>query len=89
MARPRPPTLTITITGTNDAPVAVADTNAGDAVTEAGVNPGNTLSGDPSATGNVLTNDTDVDAGDSQDGVGGQRRWPAMSARRLPAPTAR
>ena len=36
------PTLTITITGTNDAPVAVADTNAGDAVTEAGVNPGNT-----------------------------------------------
>ncbi|TPK78160.1 hypothetical protein FJ936_30355, partial [Mesorhizobium sp. B2-4-13] len=30
--------LTITITGTNDAPIAVADTNAGDAVTEAGVN---------------------------------------------------
>ena len=27
---------------TNDGPVAVADTNAGDAVTEAGVNPGNT-----------------------------------------------
>ena len=37
-----PRTLTITITGTNDAPVAVADTNAGDAVTESGVNPGNT-----------------------------------------------
>ena len=32
-------TLTITITGTNDAPVAVADTNAGDAVVESGVNP--------------------------------------------------
>ena len=35
-------TLTITITGTNDGPVAVGDTNAGDAVTEAGVNPLNT-----------------------------------------------
>ena len=34
--------LTITITGTNDAPVAVADANAGDPVVEAGVNPGNT-----------------------------------------------
>src|SRR3954451_10719930 len=54
--------LTINITGTNDAPVAVADTNAGDAVTESGVNPGNTaFAGDPSAAGNVLTNDTDVD----------------------------
>ncbi|WP_436216266.1 VCBS domain-containing protein, partial [Bradyrhizobium sp. LjRoot220] len=56
--------LTITITGTNDAPVAVADTNAGDAVVESGVNPGNTpFGGDPSATGNVLSNDTDVDTG--------------------------
>ncbi|MBR1193451.1 S-layer family protein, partial [Bradyrhizobium sp. AUGA SZCCT0160] len=56
--------LTITITGTNDAPIAVADTNAGDAVTESGVNPGNTpFGGDPSATGNVLGNDTDVDTG--------------------------
>ena len=55
--------LTITITGTNDAPVAVDDTNAGDAVIESGVNPNNTpFAGDPSATGNVLTNDTDVDA---------------------------
>ncbi|HEY7230142.1 MAG TPA: VCBS domain-containing protein, partial [Pseudolabrys sp.] len=53
--------ITITIQGTNDGPVAVADTNAGDAVTEAGVNPGNTpFAGDDSATGNVLTNDTDV-----------------------------
>ena len=35
--------------------MAVADTNAGDAVTEAGVNPGNTpFAGDPSAAGNVL-----------------------------------
>ena len=42
-------TLTITITGTNDAPVAVADINGADAVTEAGVNPGNTaFAGDAS-----------------------------------------
>jgi len=34
--------VTITINGTNDAPVAVADDNAGDAVVESGVNPGNT-----------------------------------------------
>src|SRR6185436_20621510 len=60
-------TLTINITGTNDAPVAVADTNGADAVVESGVNPGNTVfAGDPSAIGNVLTNDTDVDSGDSK-----------------------
>ena len=43
-------TLTITVTGTNDAPVAVADTNT---ATEDG----------PPATGNVGTNDSDVDTG--------------------------
>src|SRR6185436_1025115 len=60
-------TLTINITGTNDAPIAVADSNGADAVTESGVNPGNTpFAGDPSATGNVLTNDTDVDTGDTK-----------------------
>ena len=53
--------VTITITGTNDAPVAVADSNAGDAVTESGI-----VAGDPSAAGNVLTNDTDVDTGDTR-----------------------
>src|SRR5207237_58296 len=59
--------LTITITGTNDAPVANADVNGADLVTESGVNPGNTpFAGDPSATGNVLTNDTDVDTGDTK-----------------------
>ena len=52
--------------GANHAPVAVADTNEADAVVEFGVNPGNSpFAGDSSATGNVLTNDTDVDAGDS------------------------
>ncbi|HET9716230.1 MAG TPA: VCBS domain-containing protein [Pseudolabrys sp.] len=60
-------TVTITITGSNDGPVAVADSNGGDAVTEAGVSPGNTpFAGDPSASGNVLTNDTDIDDGDSK-----------------------
>ncbi|MER9197578.1 VCBS domain-containing protein, partial [Mesorhizobium australicum] len=34
--------LTITITGTNDAPIAVADVNGADVVIESGVNPGNT-----------------------------------------------
>ena len=46
----------------NHAPVAVADTNGGDAVVEAGVNPGNTpFAGDGSASGNVLGNDSDAD----------------------------
>src|SRR5439155_906882 len=51
----------------NNPPVANPDTNSGDAVTESGVNPGNTaFPGDASATGNVLTNDTDVDLGDTK-----------------------
>ena len=41
--------LTITLTGTNDAPVAVADTNSG--------------SEDTTITGSVATNDSDVDDG--------------------------
>ena len=44
----------------NAVPTAVADANTGDPVIEAGA------AGDPSATGNVLTNDTDPDAGDAQ-----------------------
>ena len=65
------PTLTITITGTNDAPVAVADQRR--AVTE-GVNPGNTPRAARSdATGNVLTNDTDVDHRRSSTRRGGGR----------------
>ena len=42
-------TLTITLTGTNDTPVAVADTNAGNE--------------DTTITGTVATNDSDVDDG--------------------------
>ena len=41
--------------------MAVADSNGGDPVTETGV-----VAGDPSAAGNVLTNDTDVDTGDTR-----------------------
>jgi|GEM_PF-3393656 len=53
--------LVITITGTNDAPVAVADTAT--AVEKGGVS--NAIAGiDPS--GNVLSNDTDVDTGDTR-----------------------
>src|SRR5262249_17818979 len=59
--------VTIIITGTNDGPVAVADTNAGDAVVETGVVVGgNTpFGGDNTAIGNVLANDHDVDSGDT------------------------
>ncbi len=55
-------TLTIAITGTNDAPLAVADVYSGTAVVEAG----SIITGQPTATGNVLTNDSDVDAGDTK-----------------------
>ena len=59
--------VTITINGSNDTPAAAADNNAADPVTESGVNPGNTpFAGDPSAAGNVLTNDLDVDSGDTK-----------------------
>src|SRR4029079_869137 len=54
-------TLTVTIHGANDAPVAVVDT--ADATEAGGVGNG-TAGVDP--TGNVLTNDTDVDSGDTK-----------------------
>ncbi len=54
--------VTVTIIPVNDAPVATNDGNGADAVVEA-----NHLSaGDPTASGNVLTNDTDPDIGDSK-----------------------
>ena len=53
--------LTITITGTNDAPVAVADTAT---AIEAGGTANGTAGSN--ATGNVLTNDTDVDLADTK-----------------------
>ncbi|MEO8245107.1 MAG: cadherin domain-containing protein, partial [bacterium] len=45
----------------NNAPIGVDDTNASDAVIEAG-GAGNAVVGDSSAIGNVLTNDTDPDS---------------------------
>ena len=54
-------TLTVTIQGANDAPVAVVDTAT---AVEAGGSANGTPGTNP--TGNVLTNDTDVDAGDSK-----------------------
>ena len=57
-------TVTITIHGTNDAPVAVADTAS---VQESGVKNGGIdgEAGKAVASGNVLSNDTDVDAGET------------------------
>ncbi len=53
--------VTITIQGANDAPVAIVDTiSASEAGGYANGTPGT------SAAGNVLTNDTDVDAGDTK-----------------------
>ncbi|MFN9987349.1 MAG: beta strand repeat-containing protein, partial [Pirellula sp.] len=49
--------ITVTITGANDTPVAVNDSNT--AVESGGVSNGTTGT---NATGNVLTNDTDVDS---------------------------
>jgi VCBS repeat-containing protein len=59
--------VTITIQGANDTPTAVADANT---AVEAGGLTNGTAGHNPS--GNVLTNDTDVDAGDTKTVVGVQ-----------------
>ncbi len=59
--------VVITINGVNDGPIANADVNGTDLVTEAGVKPVNTaFPGDSSATGNLLSNDTDLDLTDTK-----------------------
>ncbi|MFI8481095.1 VCBS domain-containing protein [Pseudomonas sp. NPDC078700] len=60
-------TLTITISGQNDTPRAVIDSNT--AIEAGGIN--NTTPG-TNPSGNLLANDTDVDSGDSKtlDGIG-------------------
>ena len=73
-------TLTVTIHGTDDAPVAVAD--AGSA-TEAGITAGS------NATGNVLTNDSDVDTPHAALVVSAVTAWAAMLGWRLPAAMVR
>ena len=74
--------LTITIHGSNDAPVANADVGSAD---EAGVAAGS------NATGNVLTNDTDVDVGNVAGihvGVVGKHVAGGIAARRNPTSSA-
>jgi VCBS repeat-containing protein len=60
--------VTITVTGANDAPVAVADTNVGPIVEAGGNNNG--LTGVSTTTGAVLANDTDVDLSDTHHVIG-------------------
>ncbi|XIA66137.1 VCBS domain-containing protein [Bradyrhizobium sp. TZ2] len=85
-------TLTIDITGTNDAPVAAADVNAGAPVVEQGVSGNTPFAGTNAATGNVLSNDFDIDNGDAKSVQGvasgaasGPRRRTWL--RRSPEPT--
>ncbi len=59
-------TVTDVVETGNAPPTAVADTNAGDPVVEAGA----AGAGDPAAIGNVLTNDTDPNVGDTKTVVG-------------------
>ncbi len=66
--------ITITIQGTNDAPVGVNDSAT---AIEAGGTANGTAGTNP--TGNVLTNDTDVDAGDTRT-VNGVVAGPSASA---------
>src|SRR5262249_53796092 len=69
--RATPTTPTITHTGTNAQPIAVADVNGADAVTEQGVNPGNTPSaGDPSALSLLDALPIYVDTGDTKTVIG-------------------
>jgi len=58
-----PKAVAISVTNINEAPIAVADTATATAIEAGGINNG-TAGTEP--TGNVLTNDTDVDFGDSK-----------------------
>jgi choice-of-anchor C domain-containing protein len=53
--------VVVDVVETNDPPTANPDSNGADAVTETGL-----AAGDSAASGNVLTNDTDPDSGDSK-----------------------
>jgi VCBS repeat-containing protein len=75
-------TVQVTVHGVSDdnsAPVAIPDDNNNDLVAEAGVTfTGFPFAGDPTASGNVLANDTDRDAGD-------ELRVVALNGVQLPA----
>jgi len=73
-------TLTITVTGANDVPVAMAD--VGTALEKSGLN--NAIAGFD-ATANVLSNDTDVDAGDTKTVVTIQAGTGSGTASSVPA----
>jgi VCBS repeat-containing protein len=75
--------ITVTIQGGNDAPVAVTDTAT---AVEAGGVANGTAGTNP--TGNVLTNDTDIDSGDTK-AVSGVAALRPTWAPRLPVHTAR
>ena len=63
--------FTLNITDVNEAPIAQNDTNGSDEVSEAGsLLIIGLVPGDPTATGNVLDNDSDPDAGDTLSNVG-------------------
>lgn len=62
--------FTITVTGTNDTPVAVADTDLGHIVEAGNDSNNNVLDGVSTATGDVLLNDTDVDLSDTHHVIG-------------------
>ena len=68
MASTRP--VTITVTGTNDAPVAVADTDTGHIVEAGHDADDNVVLGLSTTSGYVLGNDIDVDISDSHEVVG-------------------
>ncbi|MHA7772358.1 VCBS domain-containing protein [Roseibium sp. M-1] len=55
-----PQSLTVTVTGTNDGPVAAADSNTADPLVEEGFG----IAGDATASGDVIANDSDVDSSD-------------------------
>jgi VCBS repeat-containing protein len=71
-------TITVTIHGTNDAPEAVANTAAitEDAADQSGYNDSNTAT--TIVAGNVLTNDSDVDTGDTRSVTGVAAGTPAF-----------
>ena len=62
--------VTITVTGTNDAPVAFADSDQGTIVEAGNDVDDNVLPGVATTSGDVLANDTDVDLTDTHDVVG-------------------
>ena len=62
--------VTITVNGSNDAPVANPDSDIGHIVEAGNDANDNIIPGTPTTTGNVLSNDTDLDLSDTHNVVG-------------------